>query len=48
MNATTQAGTVLELGIGIGLFARFFLDRFRELCACSGKDYYERLCYVTD
>lgn len=37
---------VLELGIGIGLFARYFLDRFRELCARSGKDYYDRLCYV--
>jgi tetratricopeptide (TPR) repeat protein len=37
---------VLELGIGVGLFARFFLDRFRDLCASSGKDYYERLSYV--
>src|SRR5437868_1913378 len=23
---------VLELGIGVGLFARFFLDTFRDLC----------------
>ena len=23
---------VLELGIGVGLFARFFLDAFRDLC----------------
>jgi len=37
---------VLELGIGVGLFARFFLDRFRDLCVSAGKDYYERLCYV--
>jgi hypothetical protein len=28
---------VLELGIGVGLFAHFFLDRFRELCRQSGK-----------
>src|ERR1700690_4066092 len=34
---------VLELGIGVGLFARFFLDRFRELCRQNGKDYYDRL-----
>jgi len=37
---------VLELGIGVGLFARFFLDHFRELCRKGGKDYYDRLCYV--
>jgi tetratricopeptide (TPR) repeat protein len=37
---------VLELGIGVGLFARFFLDRFQDLCVRSRKDYYERLCYV--
>jgi tetratricopeptide (TPR) repeat protein len=37
---------VLELGIGVGLFARFFLDAFRALCAREGKDYYDRLCYV--
>ena len=24
---------VLELGIGVGLFARFFLDAFKEMCA---------------
>ncbi len=47
-----QAGTlepdihVLELGIGVGLFARFFLDHFQELCEKSGKDYYDRLTYV--
>jgi len=32
---------VLELGIGVGLFARFFLDRFRDLCRTHG-----RLCYI--
>jgi tetratricopeptide (TPR) repeat protein len=37
---------VLELGIGIGLFARFFLDSFRRLCERHDVDYYERLCYV--
>ena len=37
---------VLELGIGIGLFARFFLDAFKEMCAREGKDYYHRLIYV--
>src|SRR5271168_2531518 len=37
---------VLELGIGVGLFARFFLDSFRDLCQKHGKDYYSRLCYI--
>jgi tetratricopeptide (TPR) repeat protein len=37
---------VLELGIGVGLFARFFLDAFRDLCDRGGKDYYDRLTYV--
>jgi hypothetical protein len=37
---------VLELGIGVGLFARFFLDSFRELCFKNSKDYYDRLCYI--
>src|SRR5260370_27772632 len=37
---------VLELGIGVGLFARYFLDAFRDLCAQHGRDYYERLCYI--
>ncbi len=47
-----EAGTlepeifVLELGIGVGLFARFFLDCFQELCAKHKKNYYDRLCYV--
>jgi tetratricopeptide (TPR) repeat protein len=37
---------VLELGIGVGLFARLFMDRFRDLCIRKGADYYDRLCYV--
>ncbi len=37
---------VLELGIGVGLFARYFLDHFRDLCAKNKKDYYHRLCYI--
>ncbi len=38
--------SVLELGMGVGLFARFFLDCFRELCLKHDKDYYDRLCYI--
>jgi tetratricopeptide (TPR) repeat protein len=37
---------VLELGVGVGLFARLFLDAFRALCQQHGKNYYHRLCYV--
>jgi hypothetical protein len=37
---------VLELGVGVGLFARYFLDAFRHRSAAEGKDYYERLPYV--
>jgi hypothetical protein len=37
---------VLELGIGVGLFARFFLDAFAEICGREGKDYYQRLVYI--
>jgi hypothetical protein len=37
---------VLELGIGVGLFARSFLDLFQRRCATAGKDYYRRLCYI--
>ncbi len=37
---------VLELGVGVGLFARFFLDHFKELCRKNGRDYYQRLCYI--
>jgi hypothetical protein len=48
-----QAGTleeeirVLELGIGVGLFARLFLNAFAALCRLHGADYYDRFCYVT-
>jgi tetratricopeptide (TPR) repeat protein len=37
---------VLELGIGVGLFARYFLGHFRKLCQEQHKDYYDRLCYI--
>ncbi len=37
---------VLELGIGVGLFARYFLDHVRTLCRQHQKDYYERLTYI--
>jgi tetratricopeptide (TPR) repeat protein len=37
---------VLELGIGVGLFARYFLDAFRDLCGRNGRDYYDRLTYI--
>jgi tetratricopeptide (TPR) repeat protein len=38
--------SALELGIGLGLFGRAFLDHFRDLCRRRAADYYERLCYV--
>lgn len=37
---------VLEIGPGLGLFARLFLDAFRSNAAERGKDYYDRLTYV--
>ncbi len=37
---------VLELGIGVGLFARYFLDAFARLCERHDRDYYDRLVYV--
>lgn len=41
--------TVLELCAGSGLFARFFLDAFRRLCAEAGETFHEQLVYyVTD
>ena len=40
---------VLELGAGSGLFARYFLEEFRDLCREGNRDFYERLSfYVTD
>lgn len=46
--ASPPAGalTVLELGAGTGLFARFFLDAFRDLCQEGGQDFYARLRYL--
>src|SRR5262249_48628262 len=37
---------VLELGIGVGLFARYFLDHQQELRRQDQKDYYQRLIYT--
>jgi tetratricopeptide (TPR) repeat protein len=37
---------VLELGIGVGLFARYLLDAFRDLCRQHNKDWYSRLTYI--
>src|SRR5437879_590242 len=37
---------VLELGIGVGLFARYFLDNLKDLCWRNKKDYYDRLTYI--
>jgi hypothetical protein len=38
--------SVLELGGGLGLFARLFLESFARLCRQEGANYYERLIYV--
>jgi hypothetical protein len=45
-HAVTGDIFVLEVGIGLGLFARYFLDAFRDRCASTGRDYYDRLTYV--
>ncbi|MEP6535987.1 MAG: SAM-dependent methyltransferase [Bryobacteraceae bacterium] len=37
---------VLELGVGSGLFARFFLEVFSGLCREQDKNFYDRLIYV--
>src|SRR5207245_2623074 len=37
---------VLEIGVGLGLFARYFLDAFRDMCKRQGKDYYGRLHFI--
>ncbi len=40
---------VLEIGAGTGLFARYLLDEFRDLCCRHGRDFYDRLSFhVTD
>ena len=36
---------MIELGVGLGLHARIFLDRFAESCRMSGTDFYQRLTY---
>jgi tetratricopeptide (TPR) repeat protein len=38
--------TILELGAGTGLFARFFLDAFRDLCRAESVPFYDSLTYV--
>jgi tetratricopeptide (TPR) repeat protein len=38
--------SVLEIGAGTGLFARYFLDSFQAICEENGKDYYDRLTYI--
>ena len=37
---------VLELGAGSGLFARYFLDAFRDLCRNYERNYYKQLVYL--
>jgi tetratricopeptide (TPR) repeat protein len=36
---------ILEIGAGTGLFARYLLDEFREMCRQRGADFYERLTF---
>jgi len=41
--------TLLELGSGTGLFARYLLDSFKEICQQEGRDYYHKMRYfITD
>ena len=37
---------VMEMAIGLGLFAVQVLDRFQTLCREHGRDYYDRLTYL--
>jgi hypothetical protein len=37
--------TLLELGAGTGLHARYFLDEFAALCRDAGRDFYDRMTY---
>ncbi len=40
---------IFEIGAGTGLFARYLLDEFRDLCVRRNADFYERLTfYVSD
>ena len=34
------------MGAGTGLFARYFLDEFQDLCLSAARDFYQRLTYV--
>ena len=44
-----QVLKILELGAGTGLFARYFLDTFADICRKENVDFYDRLLYyVTD
>ena len=36
---------VVELGVGLGLFARLFLNRLEERCRETGADFYDRVRY---
>ncbi len=38
--------TILELGAGTGLYARYFLDAFSALCREARSDFYDRLTFV--
>ena len=44
--STDEPIVVLEFGAGTGLFARFFLDVFRDLCVVANRDFYRRLRFV--
>lgn len=37
---------VVELGAGLGLFARLFLNRLQQRCQATGSDFYDRVRYV--
>lgn len=40
---------ILELGAGLGLFARYFMEAFRAICKQEERDFFERVTYyVTD
>jgi tetratricopeptide (TPR) repeat protein len=47
--ADGDAIRALEIGAGSALFARYFLDEFRDRCLRHGRDFYDRLVFhVTD
>ena len=43
--APTESIRVLELGAGMGLFARYFLNAFKLICAQEERDFFDRLIY---